>query len=115
MKSVGVGLWVVGVAVFLYAFFGFNVSISADASAGGIVNLDLQQHQLMIALAGLAMFVTGVSVHALAEVTDRLMPLMTLPPKTEAEDDANEEVSPEEIVEAEAIEREFVLRGGRLK
>ncbi len=73
MKAIGGALWLLGMAVFLYAAFGFDVSIPSSTTGspfGGpdrIVNMDLQQRQLLLALAGLAMFMSGVLVHAIGE------------------------------------------------
>ena len=73
MKQVGPALWLVGLALFVYAAFIFEPSVSTHSSAylpSRVVNLDLQQRQLLLAMAGLTLFLAGVIVHALGELAE---------------------------------------------
>lgn len=61
MRKTGMLLWIAGVALAAYAAFIFNTSLD-----GSVVNLDLQQKQALMMIAGAALFVAGVLLHALS-------------------------------------------------
>jgi hypothetical protein len=65
MRSIGIALWVLGILLFAYAAFVFDPSVSSTYSSDRIVNLDRQQRQLLLGVAGLTLFLTGVILHAL--------------------------------------------------
>lgn len=66
MKGLGMILWIGGIALAGYAFFVFDPSVStAPFGYGRVVNADLQQRQMMMLVAGCALFVVGAVMHAI--------------------------------------------------
>jgi len=66
VKSLGMILWTGGIALAGYAFFVFDPSVSAAPFGyGRVVNADLQQRQMMMLVAGCALFVVGAVMHAI--------------------------------------------------
>ena len=66
MKGLGMILWIGGIALAGYAFFVFDPSVSAAPFGyGRVVNADLQQRQMMMLVAGCALFVVGAVMHAI--------------------------------------------------
>ncbi len=66
MKRLGMILWIGGIALAGYAFFVFDPSVSAAPFGyGRLINADLQQRQMMILVAGCALFVVGAVMHAI--------------------------------------------------
>lgn len=65
MKIIGIALWAGGIFLVAYAMFVFDTSLSYGGYQR-VVNLDLQQRQLMMAIMGGLMFLGGVILHALA-------------------------------------------------
>ncbi len=63
MKLIGMLLWLGGLAIGAYAILIFDPSVSFAGER--IVNLDLQQRQLIMALAGCALFLAGVVLHGM--------------------------------------------------
>lgn len=71
MKATGIALGLIGAALFLYAAFLFEPSVSTYGSGylpDRVVNLDLQQRQLLLAMAGLALFISGVILYGFGEL-----------------------------------------------
>lgn len=66
MKGLGMILWIGGIALAGYAFFVFEPSVSAAPFGyGRVVNADLQQRQMMMLVAGCALFIVGAIMHAI--------------------------------------------------
>lgn len=66
MKGLGMILWIGGIALAGYAFFVFDPSVSAAPFGyGRVVNADLQQRQMMMLVAGCALFIVGAIMHAI--------------------------------------------------
>jgi hypothetical protein len=76
MRAIGILLWALGTGLFVYAAFVFDPSVQSFSGYGPgrigipdrIVNLDRQQTQMLLAMAGLTLFLAGVLVHALSVV-----------------------------------------------
>ncbi|MHA0318791.1 hypothetical protein ACXY7D_09360 [Sphingomonas melonis] len=59
-------LWIGGIALAGYAYFVFDPSVSAAPFGyGRVVNADLQQRQMMMLIAGCALFIVGAIMHAI--------------------------------------------------
>ena len=75
MKPIGTTLLMVGLALYAFATFLFDPSVK---SYGGgyapdrIVNLDLQQRQLLVALLGLTLFLAGIIMHVAEAAIERM-------------------------------------------
>jgi hypothetical protein len=84
MKSVGVVLWLLGLAVFSFAAFAIDTTVESAGELFGVSrthNIGLQQNQLITVLAGLTLFLAGTIVHALGVVADLTM---SITPRAEA-------------------------------
>jgi hypothetical protein len=71
MQTRGNILWVLGLLLFLFAAFIYDPSVASHGGAympSRIVNADLQQRQLLLAIAGLTLFLGGIIVQALGEM-----------------------------------------------
>lgn len=66
MRKIGMLLWIAGVALATYSAFIFDTTLYGDT-----VNLDLQQKQALMMIAGAALFVAGVLLHALSTLQPR--------------------------------------------
>lgn len=86
MQDVGKVLAAIGAAGFLFALFGMSTTIP-DMAGGSVVNLDLQQRQLLIALGGLALLVSGAVLVSGGAMVDalRLKASAAAPDDTDAE------------------------------
>ncbi|MDB5733220.1 MAG: hypothetical protein JWQ03_3115 [Variovorax sp.] len=115
MKGVGMTMWVVGMIAVLWAMFVFDPSVAAEHPFSGgvttdrVVNMDLQQRQLLMALAGMTAFISGIVVHCLAMVMDRMSPVArpavhtpVAPIPTAPHSDASDQ----EVMERHGIRRE---------
>lgn len=73
MKLIGATLWVAGLALYVFAAFLFDPSVRSYGGYGPerIVNMDLQQRQLLLALAGPTMFLAGIIIHVAAITLER--------------------------------------------
>jgi len=78
MKNIGTPLWVLGIVIFCIAVFAFDVTIDASSTSSvagfsaRVVNLQLQQYQLIGALTGLALFVSGIVLYGIGCIADEL-------------------------------------------
>jgi hypothetical protein len=68
MRVIGIGLWAVGLLLFMYAALVFDPSIQAYSSYAPdrVVNLGRQQQQMLLAMAGLTLFLAGAVLQALS-------------------------------------------------
>lgn len=94
MWGVGLFLWLFGAATFLIA------ALVADPSIDGVVNLDLQQRQLMFALAGLAMFVVGALMQTIGSAVRSVLAHPAVRPQASL-NPIPEPVAPEAILSDE--------------
>lgn len=114
MKSVGTLLWLLGTIVFGWACLGFDPSVATDTAFGTVdrvVNIGRQQQQMLMALAGLAAFVSGAIVHALGVVEDRFRLVAATrdaQPSTATPAERPAEIEPDEVL----IERYAITRSG---
>lgn len=114
MKSVGTLLWLLGAIVFGWACLGFDPSVATDTAFGTVdrvVNIGRQQQQMLMALAGLAAFVSGAIVHALGVVEDRfrlVAATLDAQPSAATPVDHAAEIEPDEVL----IERYAITRSG---
>lgn len=118
MKRLGIALWIGGAALAAFAFFLFDPSINVGRyGVGRVVNLDLQQRQLMMTVAGCAAFVAGVVLHALAgKASDKKPSAPRVGKRTgwiergRANPINDGSISDEELAEQEADARAFMAR-----
>lgn len=78
MKTIGMTLWILGALVFLAAAMLFDTTVSNYSSSFGATetfNIGLQQSQLLAAMAGLTMFLSGTIIHCLATLLGPETPL----------------------------------------
>lgn len=114
MKSVGGLLWMLGAIIFGWACLGFDPSVATDTAfgtAGRVVNIGRQQQQMLMALAGLAAFVSGAIVHALGVVEDRFRLVAATRddrPSTATPVDHAAAIEPDEVL----MERYAITRSG---
>jgi hypothetical protein len=92
MKSIGIVVACIGAALFAFSAFGFDTSVHAVSFSAGdgsssfstfgrrVVNLDLQQRQLLLALAGCSLFVAGVIIAVAGEIVSQFEPRLAAPP-----------------------------------
>ena len=79
MKEAGIALWIAGVLLFLFAVFGIDTTVESGSAVFGSSrthNIGLQQSQMIAVMAGLAMFLSGTIIHALAELLDPKQPVL---------------------------------------
>ena len=73
MKTVGIALWVIGALIFFGFTFLYDTSIEGSSDIYGstrTINIGLQQVQMLAAMAGLAMFLSGTIIHALGTLLE---------------------------------------------
>ena len=73
MKTVGIALWVIGALIFLGFTFLYDTSIGSSSDIYGstrTINIGLQQVQMLGAMAGLAMFLSGTIIHAIGALPE---------------------------------------------
>jgi hypothetical protein len=83
LKIAGLIMWAMGFVLFGYATFGFDPSVDLRRAPlpyevrespylpDRIVNTDRQQRQLLLAMAGLTLFLSGAVIHALGHLQVR--------------------------------------------
>ena len=79
MKEAGIALWIAGVLLFLFAVFGLDTTVESGSGVFGSSrthNIGLQQSQMIAVMAGLAMFLSGTIIHALAELLGPKQPVL---------------------------------------
>lgn len=74
MKTIGMLMWIVGVAVFAFGAIGYDPSIEAYGLGERVANIALLQQQELIAMAGAALFLAGIILHAASEIIEALSP-----------------------------------------
>lgn len=70
MKTAGMMMWIIGVALFAYAALAFDPSVEIEALGGRVANLNLLQQQTFMAMAGLGLFLAGIIFHAVGEAIE---------------------------------------------
>lgn len=85
MREAGLAMSVGGVIGFFAALFLMPVAMPASEFGSEVVNLDLQQRQLLVALGSSALFVAGVILYAVAVLIEAMVRTgETLPTPEEA-------------------------------
>ncbi|WP_176596464.1 MULTISPECIES: hypothetical protein [Sphingobium] len=73
MKRTGLILIAVGAALFLYAMLLFDPSVAVGSyggyGGGRVINIGLQQQQMMMAIAGAALFIGGIVLYGISFTT----------------------------------------------
>jgi hypothetical protein len=81
VKGLGMILWISGIALAGYAFFVFDPSVDVGQYGySRVVNADLQQRQMMMLVAGCALFVVGAVMQVVGASRSSAVP--TAPSKS---------------------------------
>ena len=70
MKKAGIALIAAGAALFVYAMLIFDPSVAVGSyggyGGGRVINIGLQQQQTMMAIAGAALFISGIVLYCMS-------------------------------------------------
>lgn len=110
MKTAGMLMWVIGVALFGYAALFFDPSVDAYGLSGRVANLALLQQQELIAMAGAALFLAGIIFHAASDLAEALKP--AAPVTTVAASPPTSDILPTAVARDETSDAELMAQHG---